>query len=84
MLGFGFHQIGDGGIAKNCFNAADGLIQPAMQRAEVLAVRQQGQRTTCNAANGINGLYDIKKRQHVRIFRQHCAAMQPALRLDHS
>ena len=57
--GFG-KQVGEGGGAEGKFDGGGGVIEAAMEGAEGAAMGGEVERAVVNAAEGIDGVYDIE------------------------
>ena len=72
-------QVGQFRLRKGGFHLQGRVIQPAMQRAQVRAVRLQAQRTGVDALQRVHGIDHIQHGDLRRVTRELVAAAQPAL-----
>lgn len=79
-VGFGvFDEIGHGGVGKGFFDGGQGVIEFAVQRAEIFAVGLDAQWTGVDAMEGVHSIDDVKQGDGVRLAGEGEPAVKSAL-----
>ena len=61
-----FHEVRHGGFSKNSLGVRRYVVQPLVQRAQVLPMRLHPQRTAINPRELLNAVDDLEDRNAVR------------------